>query len=115
MNKIVEFYYHEKDSFGNEYMYSLDFKNRSEKKIEIKLGETKKSSDNILSEYEVTSIFKKVHDIIQNYEESYINNKIFDGKEYKIYAKYENDNVKKVRGKNKFPEGFSNLVDIVKR
>ena len=108
---VKEIYYQEKNNFGTEMMYSLSLDSLEEKIVIV--NDTKKSKVNKLSLNKTTFKLRQIQNIIQNYENNYISKGSYDGITYKIVVIMNDGNIRKIIGRNKFPNDFSEFKKLL--
>lgn len=113
MNKVKFINYLFKENFGKSKMYQLDVFNFREIKIKT-LGSSKKITEDILTEDVLTVKLNRMINIINSWKDTYVDNRVLDGFEFKILVEYENKELNSaVYGKNKFPLNFSDLSEMI--
>lgn len=108
---IKEVYFEEKNNFNYKIMYSISKETLYEKLVVIKNESVSKEK-----KLDIESIRKKlskIEKILNKFDTNYISKTILDGTEFKIMIVYDDGYVKKIVGKNKFPDGYSKFVSLV--
>lgn len=99
------------NELGKTINYELDVDSRKEKivKCMYKKVEKKENLLDSVSFAEKMYVFKKANEL----NEKYINNSIIDGIIVQIEIIYQNEEVKRITCKNKFPEEIEQIKDLI--
>lgn len=108
---IKEVYFEEKNNFNYKVMYSISKETLYEKLVVVKKESASKEKK--LDAETISRKLSKIEKIVKEFDTNYISKSMLDGTEFKIMIVYDNGHVKKIVGRNKFPDGYSKFVSLV--
>lgn len=112
MNKINTIEYVFNNSFKEIKMYKLEVLNLKETLINI-LFNKRDIKQNILTENKMNEKIYKILNMIDFWENEYINNNVLDGFEAKISIIYDDNTSRVIICKNNAPNNFSDFKNLL--